>query len=426
MTAPSHTCAQMSGFAPRHISTLVNVEVLAVHVSEAAFLWRQREQAAKSPHFNLVHLSRLDDRLEAHLLALPWGGEEAKSLVQQALGDGEAAAVFVATWLACATGNAATLSRLGAMAGAEASHAAALSAALTWLPAELNEAVVRRLLASTTPIHRVMGLRVLLNRRVQPFGDIAPYLSDSAAPVRALSATLVGVLKRKQDTNAVRALASDTDLDVQVAAARALALLGDSGSMSALVACAGASTAGAEAVAPLMVRCLDLGAARSWIQSLTKSESTLRLGIQVSGMLGDTRVVDWLLALMDNTRYARLAGEAFALMTGADLDPLTLRRDPPEDHDAEADASNDKDVDLGWPDPVKVKQWWMTHRSTMSADRRHLSGRPVSAATATDVIRHGYQRQRAQAAVELALLNRAAMLFPVKAPGPWQRKRLAA
>lgn len=359
-------------------------------------------------------------------MALPLAGDAAHQLNEHGLADGEAATVFVATWLACARGDSATLSRLGALAAADPSFAGAVVAALTWRPMAQIEAIVRGLLASNVPTHRLMGVRVLLDRRVQSFGDLTRYLNDTFAPVRAMTATLAGVLKRTQDVDALRALRNDPDAGVQWAAARALMLLGDANASVELLACASGSQASAEVAASLLVRCLDHGTARSWIQSLTKNESMLRLGISASGMFGDTRVVDWLLVLMDDPQHARLAGEAFALMTGADLDPMALRRDPPENFDPDTDLLADEDADLGWPDTHKVKQWWMTHRSGMPPERRHLGGRLVSTGTATHVLRHGYQRQRAQAAIELALMSAPAMEFPVRAPGPWQRQRLAA
>ena len=405
---------------------MANTEVLAVHVSEAAFLWRHRERGARAPHFDLVHLGRLDERLEAHLQALALAGDTGRGLAEQALGDGDSAALFVAAWLACAHADAASLSHLAALAGADAAHAVALAAALTWLPADKTGTVVRSLLASPAPVHRAIGLRVLLNRRMQPSGDLARYLADAAAPVRAMAAGLAGTLKRTQDLAALRQLLGDPDPSVYLAAARALALLGDADGPAALAQCARSSPQAARAAAPLLVCSLDPAAARAWIQSLTQQRSTLRLGIRAAGMFGDTRVADWLLALMDDPLHARLAGEAFAGMTGADLDPLALRRDPPEGHDPDADPFADEDADLGWPDPHKLKDWWARHRQGMPAGRRHQCGRPVSVEHATHVLRHGYQRQRAQAAIELAWLSAPAMEFPVRAPGPWQRQRLAA
>ena len=42
-------------------------EVVSQHAEEAAFLWMLRHEAAQAPHYSLVTLTKLDDRIEAHL-----------------------------------------------------------------------------------------------------------------------------------------------------------------------------------------------------------------------------------------------------------------------------------------------------------------------------------------------------------------------
>lgn len=419
------------GFAPRQISAMTNRDVLAVHVSEAAFLWRHRERAARAPHYDLMHLDRLDERLQAHLQALHMAGDTGARLADEAVAEGEPAALFVAAWLAGARADAAALARLAALAGADTGHAVALAAALCWLTAAPSSGLLRDLLAAPAALHRAIGLRVLLERRAQPRGALGRYLGDAAAPVRALAAGLAGSLKRHQDVPALLALLHDPDAGVQLAAARALALLGEEEGPAALLRCmraapaAPAAPATARTAVPLLACSLADATARDGIQTLARDVASLRAGIRLAGLFGDTRCVDWLLALMEDPAHARLAGEAFANMTGADLDPLTLRRDPPPGHDADTDPLADEDGELGWPDPPKIQDWWLRHRSAMPPGQRYLCGRPVSAAQAHHVLRHGLQRQRAQAAVELARLDTVAMEFPVHARAAWQRRRLS-
>ena len=49
--------------------------VLSQHAEEAAFLWLLRDVAVASAHHDLESLTRLDDRLEAHLDGLRIAGE---------------------------------------------------------------------------------------------------------------------------------------------------------------------------------------------------------------------------------------------------------------------------------------------------------------------------------------------------------------
>ncbi len=73
-----------------------------------------------------------------------------------------------------------------------------------------------------------------------------------------------------------------------------------------------------------------------------------------SGFAGDPRYVGWLINHMKDEKLARLAGEAFSLITGADLTALNLRYSRPEDletgpNDDPEDANVDVDPDEGLP-----------------------------------------------------------------------------
>ena len=126
---------------------------------------------------------------------------------------------------------------------------------------------------------------------------------------------------------------------------------------------------------------------------------------------------------------ARIAGEAFSSITGADLGFLGLKQDPLELGDeAEPDASDaEEDRDLPWPDPVRVASWWEREQHRVAGASRFLCGRPLTANGALDVLRHGYQRNRRRAAFELACRGDAtAAVFPVDDRADRQTTRLAA
>jgi uncharacterized protein (TIGR02270 family) len=414
------------GFAAADISALNNRAIIEIHVSEAAFLWRSRRQAAHAPNFDLVHLGRLDERLIAHLEALRVAGRVGTEIAQQSNEEGDPGDLFVLAWLACAHGDLAQLARLCALAAAQDGLTAALSSALSWQPWTVAEPICARLLASPLPAHRVLALSVLVERRTLPRGAVTRFIADEAPSVRAATLFLAGALKCVNLVAQVRLALADPDLQVRRAAACTLALMGDEQADAALARCASESVAAAHELLPFLVQALDPQAARAWIGALAQSEGSRRLAIRASGLLGDTHAVHWLIELMDDDAHARLAGEAFALITGADLDPLTLRRDPPAGFDADDDAHAAHDGALGWPERDKVAEWWNVHRSRLSAGQRYLCGQPRSMQGATEVLRHGYQRQRAHAALCIATMSPSAMLFPVDAPTPWQRERLMA
>ena len=122
----------ITGFTPTEISALVNREVVEQHASEAAFLWKQREHAAVAPHFKLKHLAKLDARLEAHLHGLLVAGEAGWHFAQRRLADANPGTVFVAAFLANASGAARRMPQILALALERAAFERALCASLAW------------------------------------------------------------------------------------------------------------------------------------------------------------------------------------------------------------------------------------------------------------------------------------------------------
>jgi hypothetical protein len=64
-----------------------------------------------------------------------------------------------------------------------------------------------------------------------------------------------------------------------------------------------------------------------------------------------------------------------------------------------------------------VQNWWAGRRGAFSAGTRYLLGHPVTVDGLRHILRTGRQRQRAAAAVELALRQQGSPLFEVRAPG---------
>ena len=120
------------------------------------------------------------------------------------------------------------------------------------------------------------------------------------------------------------------------------------------------------------------------------------------------------------------------MITGADLKYLDLDRPKPEsfevgptDNPEDADVAMDEDEDLPWPAPDRVRKWWDKHEQNFHPGNRYLRGKPIERANLIDALKNGYQRQRAAAALELALLEPSEPMFEVRAPGRRQQEALA-
>ena len=183
--------------------------------------------------------------------------------------------------------------------------------------------------------------------------------------------------------------------------------------------------------ASLALRRVELDSALSWHARLVSDPARIRFAILAAGTLGEPSLLPWLISLMDQFPLARLAGESFTMITGADLAYRDLEQKPPEDFNAgptedpaDDNVEMDPDENLPWPDPALVQQWWDANRGRFQNGTRYLLGNPITDDWLRIVLRDGRQRQRAAAALEIALRNPGQPLFNVKAPGFRQQQLL--
>ncbi len=428
--------APVLGFNPSELSSLVRRHVLEEHASEAAFLWRQREAAVHAPHFRLTHLERLDARLQAHLAGLRVAVEEGLRAAQRAADPEEPGSLFVLARCAFDSGDPGAMRDAVAVALTAPEGPEAVAAALAWgLPARMQP-LAARLAASPVAQHRAIGSRAstLISALMGPpavmdGAMIHQWTADPDGSVRAQGLRAIGLCGDpsllplvRQALNEIDS-GSDPDPTCAAAAAWSLTLRGDETAAARLFSMVPRlAPAEAREVLELAVRRSPPDAARSMIRQLAASADHRRLAVIAIGAFGDTASVPWLLEYCDDDALAPLAGEAIAMITGADLRYLDLDRDPPEHVDP--DALPVEDRELPWPDRDRLASWWQSTHKTFVPGHRHLAGQPLTAPALTAVLRTGYQRQRAAAAVELAALHPQAPLFPVHLRADRQRRAL--
>jgi uncharacterized protein (TIGR02270 family) len=173
-------------------------------------------------------------------------------------------------------------------------------------------------------------------------------------------------------------------------------------------------------------------AGRDYLRQFHDENSERRWLIEGSALVGDPASVPWLLTKMNVDANARLAGEAFTTVTGADLVVLGLERRPPEgfesgpsDDPSDPNVEMDPDDGLPWPDPRKVETWWAANATRFQNGQRYFMGAPITREHCIDVLKNGYQRQRILAAHYLCLLEPGTPLFNTSAPA-WRQQRLLA
>jgi uncharacterized protein (TIGR02270 family) len=180
------------------------------------------------------------------------------------------------------------------------------------------------------------------------------------------------------------------------------------------------------------LQALSPTAAHGSLRQLSKDPGQLHWLIQGSGIAGDPAYAAWLIGHMANEKTARLAGESFSLITGADLARLDLERKPPENFESgpnddpdDPNVEMDPDDGLPWPDVQKIEKWWAANSGRFQKGQRYFMGAPVTREHCIDVLKNGYQRQRILAAHYLCLLEPGTPLFNTSAPA-WRQQRLLA
>ena len=181
----------------------------------------------------------------------------------------------------------------------------------------------------------------------------------------------------------------------------------------------------------MALRRMDLPTAHAWQRSLAQNRDSMRLATISAGAIGDPVLIPWLIDQMTIPELARVDGEVFTRITGVDIVYEDLDSEWPEGFEAgPTEAPEDENVDmdpdenLPWPEPELINKWWYTHRHELQPGLRYLIGKPMSFEWLQDVLRHGLQRQRAAAALELAMWQPGQPLFEVRAPGFRQQQLL--
>ena len=410
--------------------------VLQQHCEDAAILHGTRTALTVAPHVRLKHLRRFDDRLGSHLDGLLISGDFAWAACAPELENPRPGSVFTLTALALESGNVQQLARACALAEAVPPSRPGLFGAFGWTERARLRGIVTRLLSSAIPFHRLLGVAASAMHRVDPGIVAARRLEDPDPSVRARALRTAGELGLRALVSTVASSIEDDDPYCRFWAARSAVLLGDRGRalqcLTEIAANPGDLEPQLQARAlQLSLQALNVPAGTALLRQLAKAapQSVLR----GSGLVGDPGFVPWLIGQMAAERTARAAGEAFSLITGADLAWLDLERKPPQvttagPNDDPDDPNVDMDADEGlpWPDPALIETWWASHRGSFTAAGRYFMGEPVSRAKCIEVLRNGFQRQRIAAALHLCLIEPGSVLFEWRAPAARQARELAA
>jgi uncharacterized protein (TIGR02270 family) len=408
-------------------------ELVSQYAEEAAFLWARRDLALHSGNYRLSDLAESDERLAAHIEGLHVSGVSGWRYCEEALATHAAGETFAAAVLALEACDKKRLKKVVDVVEAAPQAIRGLCSAFGWVNAATLKSTVSRLLLSERPLHRLIGVTACALHRVNPGFSSTRSLYDPDPVVRARLLRAVGELGAIKMLSLCRESLADPDEACRFWAAWTSVLLGDrdAGLEQLQTTFIEAGQQRSRAL-QLALQAMDVDAAHAWLRRVAAGEGNLRCLIQGSGIVGDPIYVPWLMSHMRDPKMARVAGVAFALITGANLEELQLVDAAPADFESgptddldDTDLDMDPDFDLPWPSPEKTERWWKLNGQKFGRGTRFFVGAPVTLDHCLAVLRTGSQPQRILAAHHVGLLGPGTRVFNISAPA-WRQQDLLA
>jgi uncharacterized protein (TIGR02270 family) len=409
-----------------------NPNVLSQHAEGASFLWTLRSAAVSAPHYSLADLAKLDQRLEANLDGLRIAGEAGWEICKESLSTEEPGEVFAAAVLAFDSSKKDRVDTVLEAGAASPELSRALVSALGWLPFQQAEPHIKELLASPSPLLRRAGLAASAIHRHNPGPPLLEAISSADPLVRSRALRAMGELGQRTSLYELQKFLADEDQQCRLWAAWTSALLSlDPKAIAVLASIAESKAPYREKALQVAIRRMDSLAARAWRDKLAQDVNLIRIAVIAAGAFGDPASVPWLIDHMKTPQLARVAGEAFTMITGVDIAYHDLDAKKPEgfeagptDNPEDENVEMDPDDHLPWPAPELIAKWWGLHQAEFTNGVRYLLGQPISVEWCKRSLRSGRQRQRAAAALELAIRDPGQPLFNVAAPGFRQKQIL--
>ena len=407
--------------------------VIRQHAQEAAHLRQVRSVLVVAPRGRLHHLRRLDDRIAAHLDGLAVAGEFGSQLCDAALESPGTGEVFCVAVRALDDRKVDRLDKVLAIAAVLPDALAGLVSAFGWVSAPDLKGIVSGLLPSPDSFRQRIGITACALHRVDPGPALPVAIASPDVALRARALRCAGEVARVDLLPVLVSALKGGGPECRFRAAQSAVLLGNRGDALAVLRETALQPGPfrMEAFA-LALFSVDTASANELVKQVASQREDVRLLIRAVGFAGDAARIPWLIGMMADDKLARLAGESFSFITGADLAWLDLDRKPPEnfesgpnDNPDDEDVSMDEDDGLPWPDPAKVQAWWAANSHRLQSGARLFMGAPPSWEHCQQVLKDGYQRQRIAAAHYLCLQRPGTPLFNCAAPA-WRQKRLLA
>jgi len=414
---------------------LVNLPIIepivSLHFEEAAFLWTQRELITRSAGSSLADLVAADERLENHINGLRVSGDRGWTVCEEGLDPKDPGTLFVCAIMAFESGVMERIEKVVILSNESKPAFSAVLSGIGWMDTKRFNALIGNLVSTRSRRYRRLGIAACGIRRINPRGYLDQAVDSKDLFLKARALRAAGELKRLDLLPQVQANLQNEDVACRFEAARTACLLGDRSALGTLATFALSHSEFTLPALQVALRLADEQTAKNWLKAISKKPEQVRVMLTGVGYTGDPAYIPMLIMQMSKPELARVAGEAFSMITGVDFGHLNLAGKQPDgfvsgpnDNPDDTNVAMDPDENLVWPKAERVKLWWDQNNTRFPAGNRFLAGDQVSQLHCANLLRGGSLRVRQYAALELALSDPNEAYFNTVAPAQWQLERL--
>lgn len=399
-------------------------EIVDQHYDEAAYLWSQRDAATTATNYSLSDLAFLDERLEAHIDGLRVAGDYGWGLCEAGLDPKDPGTVFTASVIAFESADKERIDLLVGVSGQSRAAFRAVVSGLGWMKVQSFNSIILGMVSAKSLQYRRLGIAACGIRRLNPKTYLDQAVNSSDLFLKTMALKTAGSLKRLDLLPELQKHLQHEDHSCRFEAARSALLLGDRSASDTLGAFVNSNSDHTLPAMQVALRVVDGQTSKSWLKAQSRIPELRRAMFLGIGMTGDAGYVPMLIKRMSQPEFARVAGYAFSMITGIDLQAYKLDALQPEGFEAgpnddpeDGNVDMDADEDLDWPHPELVAKWWEKNGAQFNIGTRYLAGNPVSPESCAQILQTANQSTRHAASIEIALSSPAATFINVKAPG---------
>ncbi|HKN69245.1 MAG TPA: hypothetical protein VJW73_23360 [Gemmatimonadaceae bacterium] len=358
-------------------------DIAEEHLEELQFLWTQRRTALHSAAYTMREMSRLEERIEAHVQGLLVLGEHLPDFVTSGLASSDEMVAFAAAYALLRSGTSDALKQVRkALVEAEGTRLEGIREALAHGPAQPLIPLLQSLFVSAPPpLAIAVGEALAFHRALQVSPEqLSPLLRDEAPAVRRGAWRIAAYAGMALPPALYDIALRDDDPGVKAAARTAAAWSGYGGWLAHCRALADAPTPEGVPAIAMLATVLPPQEYKA-VAALAAQPAFGPERHQIAAAFGHPVMIDFLLSEMQSADPATAAGAgaAFGRMLGVAVDSGRRATLPPPNGDTPDAFEVEFLAEVQLPDVPRARDHWERVRPQLANATRVAHGLDVSA-----------------------------------------------